>query len=90
MANCLCDHPEDDHRARPINGRWHDPCQRCECTVFQEVEEPAEPPSTLIYAWDSWLCTSCEWRTSADVKACLQCGSRLAPVRLEMHSREPL
>jgi len=92
-ATCLCDHPESQHRARPINGRWYDPCQVmvCECTVFVE----AEASSTLLYAWNALLCEQCDFRTSApDLLArpdfrCLQCGAELAPVRMEMHSREP-
>jgi hypothetical protein len=54
------------------------------------VDEPLDlAPTSLIYAWNASMCTQCEWRTHADVKACLQCGARLAPVRVEVHSREP-
>lgn len=50
--------------------------------------------TTLLYAWDAALCQVCDWRTSApNVLAradarCLQCGGRLEPVRIEVHSRE--
>ena len=87
-ASCLCGHPESQHRARYINGRFIDPCLSCECSMFGAVEEQVGELSTLLYAWDAQLCTSCEWRTSSDVKACLQCGARLQPVRVEVRSRD--
>lgn len=96
---CHCGHLESQHRARVVLGRYIDTCLVCDCTDFGAVDEWTVEDlglTTLLYAWDAALCRLCEWRTSApDLLArpdsrCLQCGAALTPVRLEMHSREPL
>ncbi len=55
-----------------------------------EVVLPTDPaaPSTLILAWDSWWCETCSARTWVEGARCH--GQLMTPVRVEMHSREPL
>lgn len=45
-------------------------------------------PGTLIRAWTSYRCERCEAMTWASDPVCH--GKPMTPVRLEMHSREPL
>lgn len=44
--------------------------------------------TTLIIAWDTRWCPDCSSRYFAEDAIC--CGQPCMPVRLEMHSREPL
>lgn len=50
--------------------------------------EPLRQSTTLLYAWDTRWCPDCGSRYFAEDAEC--CGSLCIPVRLEMHSREPL
>lgn len=45
-------------------------------------------PKTLLAAWNTRWCPDCGSRYFAEDAIC--CGQPCMPVRLEMHSREPL
>lgn len=55
-------------------------------------DEPAvlrlRQASTLLYAWDTRWCPTCGSRYFPEDAEC--CGALCIPVRLEMHTREPL
>jgi hypothetical protein len=53
-----------------------------------ETAESVGAKRTLIIAWDTRWCPDCSSRYFAEDAEC--CGAACMPVRLEMHSREPL
>jgi hypothetical protein len=84
---CLCGHPESQHRARMLHGHFIDRCLVCECVLFSAVDEPLDlTPTSLILAWDTRWCPSCSSRWMSETAVC--CGKPCVPVRMEMHSRD--
>jgi len=76
----------------------HDSCEGFdqERIEEEEVEPPALllvdelsdlTPTSLILAWDSWWCETCQDRTWRVGQSCH--GRPMTAVRLEMHTREP-
>lgn len=98
MVRCYCTHLYWQHKARlvPQAGGVVLACSKCEaCRGFEEAVEElvsftgvAEPAGPLLGAWRSWWCPTCGSTTWLAGAVC--CGEPALPVRLEMHSWEPL
>ncbi len=104
-ALCTCGCPYRRHRPQIGVGAVTLACFRHDdCESFTAappvpspvVVEPVRPTverccpdkPTLIYAWNTRYCPDCGSRYLSEEAVC--CGSICMPVRLEMHSREPL
>lgn len=95
MADCLCGHAKREHRTTISGGRVFPHCTRCDgCNGFGIIDgtvilpEPLRQTNTLLYAWDTRWCPTCGSRYFPEDASC--CGQPCMPVRVEMHSREPL